>query len=158
QNLPSHPAWKIASDPQLVATTRSALLRLIGQRNAESALYQKMLVQVSRNYADMRLTDMTGDTDASRLFTTDDVVPGMFTRQAWDDAVQPAIDKVVSERRDEIDWVLSDNRHPVMQDISPEALKARLTERYFTDYASAWLDFLNSIRWQKAATLSDAID
>lgn len=158
QNLPSHPAWKIASDPQLVATTRSALLRLIGQRNAESALYQKMLVQVSRNYADMRLTDMTGDTDASRLFTTDDVVPGMFTRQAWDDAVQPAIDKVVSERRDEIDLVLSDNRHPVMQDISPEALKARLTERYFTDYASAWLDFLNSIRWQKAATLSDAID
>lgn len=158
QNLPSHPDWKITADPQLVAATRSALLRLIGQRNAESALYQKMLAQVSHNYADMRLSDMTGATDAARLFTTDEVVPGMFTRQAWDGAVQPAIDKVVSERRDEIDWVLSDNKHPATADISPDALKARLTERYFTDYAGAWLDFLNSIRWQNATTLSDAID
>lgn len=158
QNLPVHPDWKMAADPQLVSTTRSALLRLIGQRNAEAALYQKMLVQVSHNYADMRLSDMTGDTDAARLFTTDEVVPGMFTRQAWDDAVQPAIDKVVSERRDEIDWVLSDNKHPATADISPEALKARLTERYFTDYAGAWLDFLNSIRWQNTTTLSDVID
>jgi len=80
QNLPSHPEWRIGADPQLVATTRSALLRQIGQRNAESALYQKMLAQISHNYADMRLTDLTGDTDASRLFTTDEVVPGMFTR------------------------------------------------------------------------------
>lgn len=158
QNLPAHPDWKMAADPQLVSATRSALLRLIGQRNAEAALYQKMLTQVSHNYADMRLSDMTGDTDAARLFTTDEVVPGMFTRQAWDDAIQPAIDKVVSERRDEIDWVLSDNKHPVTADISPEDLRARLTERYFTDYAGAWLDFLNSIRWQNAATLSDAID
>ncbi|ELY4722593.1 type VI secretion system protein ImpL [Cronobacter sp. 153480017-3] len=158
QNLPSHPDWKISADPQLVSITRSALLRLIGQRNAESALYQKMLQQVSHNYADMRLSDMTGDTDASRLFTTDEVVPGMFTRDAWDNAVQPAIDKVVNERRDEIDWVLTDSKHQVAPDISPEALKARLTERYFTDYAGAWLDFLNSLHWQNAATLSDAID
>ena len=158
QNLPSHPAWKMAADPQLVASTRSALLRLIGQRNAESALYQKMLAQVSRNYADMRLSDMTGDTDASRLFTTDEVVPGIFTRDAWDNAVQPAIDNVVGERREEIDWVLSDNTRPATADIAPEALKARLTERYFTDYAGAWLDFLNSLQWQNAATLSDAID
>jgi len=158
QNLPSHPEWKIAADPQRVAGTRSALLRLIGQRNAESALYQKMLRQVAHNYADMRLADMIGDTDASRLFTTARAVPGMFTRQAWDEAVQPAINRVVSERRDEIDWVLTDSKPQVASAISPEALKARLTERYFTDYAGAWLDFLNSIRWQKAATLSDAID
>lgn len=65
---------------------------------------------------------------------------------------------MVSERRDEIDWVLSDNKHPATADISPQALKQHLTERYFSDYAGAWLDFLNSIRWQKAATLSDAID
>jgi type VI secretion system protein ImpL len=32
----------------------------------------------------MRLEDMTGDTDASRLFSTTEIVPGMFTRQAWE--------------------------------------------------------------------------
>ncbi|PVZ77552.1 type VI secretion protein VasK, partial [Serratia sp. S1B] len=41
---------------------------------------------------------------------------------------------------------------------SPEALRARLTERYFTDFASSWLDFLNSIQWHRAESLSDAID
>ncbi|MCC7936061.1 ImcF-related family protein, partial [Klebsiella pneumoniae] len=35
---------------------------------------------------------------------------------------------------------------------------ARLAERYFADFSGAWLDFLNSLRWQRAATLSDAID
>ncbi|EGT5738492.1 type VI secretion protein VasK, partial [Cronobacter dublinensis subsp. dublinensis] len=42
--------------------------------------------------------------------------------------------------------------------LSPDSLKQRLTARYFADFSSAWLDFLNSLRWQPAATLSDAID
>ncbi len=82
----------------------------------------------------------------------------MFTRQAWEQAVQPAIEKVVAERRDEMDWVLSDTKQPAAQSTSPETLRARLAERYFADFSGAWLDFLNSLRWQRAATLSDAID
>ncbi len=50
----------------------------MGQRNSESTLYQKMLAQVANQYADMRTADMTADTDASRLFSTDEVVPGML--------------------------------------------------------------------------------
>lgn len=72
--------------------------------------------------------------------------------------MQPAIEKVVAERRDEMDWVLSDTKQPAAQSTSPEALRARLAERYFADFSGAWLDFLNSLRWQRAATLSDAID
>ncbi|MBS7667903.1 hypothetical protein KIM96_17855, partial [Vibrio cholerae] len=34
----------------------------------------------------------------------------------------------------------------------------QLTERYFQDYASAWLDFLNSLRWRKAEGMGDVID
>ncbi len=67
---------------------------------------------------------MTADTDASRLFSTDEVVPGMFTRQAREQAVQPAIEKVVAERRDEMDWVLSDTKQTAAQSTSPEALRA----------------------------------
>lgn len=59
------------------------LLQQIGRRNAESTLYENMLKSVRRNFADVSLEDMTGGTDARRLFTTDEVVPGMFTRQAW---------------------------------------------------------------------------
>ncbi|MGX7901378.1 ImcF-related family protein, partial [Klebsiella pneumoniae] len=157
-SLASHPQWRLPVDDGLVSQVRTRLIRQMGQRNSESTLYQKMLAQVANQYADMRLADMTADTDASRLFSTNEVVPGMFTRQAWEQAVQPAIEKVVAERRDEMDWVLSDTKQPAAQSTSPETLRARLAERYFADFSGAWLDFLNSLRWQRAATLSDAID
>lgn len=156
--LVAHPEWQLPADENLIGQARTLLIRQMGMRNSESTLYQKMLARVSHLYADMRLQDMTGETDASRLFTTDSVVPGMFTRAAWEQAVQPAIDKVVKERRDELDWVLTDNTQSSQQKSEPEALKKRLTERYFADFGGAWLEFLNSLRLQHAATLSDAID
>jgi type VI secretion system protein ImpL len=158
--LVAHPEWKLHADESMVSQARSLLVRLMGVRNSESTLYQKMLSQVAHLYVDMRLEDMTGDTDASRLFSTTEVVPGMFTRQAWEQVVQPAIEKVVKARRDELDWVLTDSKRQVNKEdeASPEALKKRLTERYFADFGGAWLAFLNSMRWNQAATLSDSID
>jgi len=158
QNLPSQPGWKITPDAALVTQARQVLLEQIGRRNAESTLYENMLTQVRRNYADMTLEDMTPQTDAGRLFSTQEVVPGMYTRQAWEGGIQDAIDKAVASRRDEIDWVLSDNRKTVSTDVSPEALKQRLTDRYFTDFAGAWLNFLNSIRLNPAHTIADVTD
>lgn len=158
QNLPAQPGWKIQPDTQRVAQARRVLLEQIGQRNAESTLYENMLNDVRRNYADMTLEDMTPQTDARRLFTTEDAVPGMFTRQAWEGGIQEAIDKAVASRRDEIDWVLSDNRKTVTHDISPEALRQRLTNRYFTDFAGSWLSFLNGIRLNPAYNISDVTD
>lgn len=158
ESLPAQPSWKIVPDQALVAQARQVLLGEVGQRNAESTLYENMLLAVRRNYADMTLAEMTGDTDAQRLFHTEDVLPGMFTRKAWDEQIQRAIDSAVASRREEIDWVLSDNRRAIADEISPEALKKRLTERYFTDFAGAWLGFLNSLRWNDAKNLSDVID
>ncbi|WP_197079622.1 ImcF-related family protein, partial [Pantoea sp. SM3] len=158
ENLISHPEWALKADPELVRQVRTLLVRQMGVTNSETRQYQRVLSQVARQYADMRLADMTGDTDAGRLFTTDEVVPGMFTRQAWEDGVKPAIEKVARERREEMDWVLSDVPPPAGDASSPEALEARLTSRYFSDYSAAWLNFLNSLRLQPAPTLSDAID
>ena len=158
QSLPAQPSWKITPDAALVAQVRRVLLEQAGQRNAESTLYENMLTAVRRNYADMTLEDMTPQTDARRLFSTGEVVPGMFTRQAWEGGIQDAIDAAVASRRDEIDWVLSDNRNTVSTDVSPEALKQRLTNRYFTDFAGAWLNFLNSIRLNPAHNITDVTD
>lgn len=158
RNLAAHPNWRLMPDDNLVNQARTLLVRQMGMRNSESSLYQKMLRQVANQYADMRLSDMTGDTDVERLFTTDAVVPGMFTRKAWEEAVKPAIEKVVSGRREEMDWVLSDSKATAVQQDSPEALQAQLKERYFADFSGSWLEFLNSLHWQQAQTLSDSID
>ncbi|MEE9659085.1 ImcF-related family protein [Enterobacter cloacae complex sp. CARB60] len=156
--LPKQPQWKITPDAQLVSQSRQVLLQQIGRRNAESTLYENMLKSVRRNFADVSLEDMTSGTDARRLFTTEEVVLGMFTRQAWEGGIQQAIEKAAGSRRDEIDWVLSDSRKAVSADMSPEALKARLTERYFTDFAGSWLNFLNSLRWNPANNIADVTD
>ncbi|MDE4080806.1 ImcF-related family protein [Enterobacter sp. A-8] len=154
----AHTQWQLPANDGLVSQARTLLVRLMGVRNSDATLYQKMLSQVAHQYADMRLADMTGDTDAARLFTTDDVVPGMFTRKAWEEAVQPAIDRVAKGRREEMDWVLTDSGKTSQQQASPEEVRQRLTARYFADFGGAWLAFLNGLRWQKAETLSDAID
>jgi len=156
--LPKQPQWKITPDVQLVSQSRQLLLQQIGRRNAESTLYENMLKSVRRNFADVSLEDMTSGTDARRLFTTEEVVPGMFTRQAWEGGIQQAIEKAANSRRDEIDWVLSDSRKAVSADLSPEALKARLTERYFIDFAGSWLNFLNSLHWNPANNIADVTD
>ncbi|MEN4644214.1 ImcF-related family protein [Pantoea agglomerans] len=156
--LPKQPQWKITPDAQLVSQSRQVLLQQIGRRNAESTLYENMLKSVRRNFADVSLENITSGTDARRLFTTDEVVPGMFTRQAWEGGIQQAIEKAANSRRDEIDWVLSDSRKAVSSDLSPEALKARLTQRYFTDFAGSWLSFLNSLRLNPANNIADVTD
>lgn len=156
--LPKQPQWKITPDAALVSQSRQVLLQQIGRRNAESTLYENMLKSVRRNFADVSLEDMTSGTDARRLFNTDEVVPGMFTRQAWEGGIQQAIEKAATSRRDEIDWVLSDSRKSISADLSPEALKLRLTQRYFTDFAGTWLNFLNSLRWNPANNIADVTD
>lgn len=53
---------------------------------------------------------------------------------------------------------MSDSRKAVSADLSPEALKARLTERYFTDFAGSWLNFLNSLRLNPTNNIADVTD
>lgn len=101
---------------------------------------------------------MTGDTLTESLFSTEQTVPGMFTRQAWEGQVREAIGQVVTARREEIDWVLSDRQQDTSADISPDTLRNRLTSRYFTDFTGSWLAFLNSIRWKKEDSLSGILD
>lgn len=157
QHLAAHPDWRIEARPALVAQARQVLLGQLGQRNGVANLYQQVLERASNNYAGMTLLDMVGETDASFLFDTPNSVPGVFTRQAWEGQVRKAIDEVAETRREEIDWVLSDQQSSIDSELKPEVLKARLTERYFQDFSGAWLAFLNSIRWRKADSLSDAI-
>lgn len=158
QTLPGQPDWKIIPDAQVMMATRQILLAQIEQRNGDNAIYLKMLGSVSRNFPDMPLAQMTNDTDAAQLFTTSETVPGVFTRQAWEGQVQQAIADAVASRREEIDWVLSDNQKNSRAEVSPEALKQRLTDRYFSEYSGSWLKFLNSLRWKPARNLSDVVD
>ncbi|WP_447749106.1 ImcF-related family protein [Pseudomonas nicosulfuronedens] len=158
EHLPTHPEWRIATDDALIAQARQALLGQLDQPAAEQALYQQLLQRAGKQYVALGLASLVAEKEATALFDTPDSVPGAFTRQAWDGYLRDAIDKIGETRREELDWVLSDPQHPLAAELQPEALKARLTERYFSDFSQAWLTFLNSIRWQKAKSQAEAVD
>lgn len=158
EHLTANPGWRIQADPRLIAQVRQVLLGQLGQRNAEASLYQQVLDDAANHYPELGLHQLVGDTDALALFSTDASVPGVFTRQAWEGQVRQAIDEIAEARREEIDWVLSDKPTDIDTRLSPDQLRERLTERYFQDYASAWLDLLNSLRWQQAESLAEVID
>ncbi|WPO98705.1 ImcF-related family protein [Pseudomonas sp. HR96] len=158
EQLAAHPQWAIAPDRQLIAQARQVMLGQLGQRNGEAALYHEVLEQARRHYPDLTLAQMVADTDVAALFGSDRQVPGVFTRQAWEGQVRKAIERIAEGRREQIDWVLSDQPGSVAGALSPQALKAQLTERYFADFSGAWLGFLNSLRWRKAADLPQVID
>ncbi|WP_051148055.1 ImcF-related family protein [Metapseudomonas resinovorans] len=158
EQLAAHPEWRIEADAALIAQARQVLLGQLGQRNGEASLYEAVLEATASQYPPLGLQQLVGDTDAQWLFSTDAEVPGVFTRQAWEGRVRKAIDEAASARREEIDWVLSDDQSQVAAELSPEALRERLTARYFQDYGNAWLGVLNSLRWQPANSLAEVID
>lgn len=158
EQLPAHPQWRIQADPVLVAQARQALLAELDQRHGEANLYRRMLARLGNHYPALNLADMVGDTHAEALFSSRKTVPGVFTRQAWEGQVRATIDEMAEARREQIDWVLSDQPGSVVGELSPQALKARLTERYFRDFGDAWRVVLNDLRWRQADSLPDVID
>lgn len=157
-NLSHHPDWAIQPDRGLVTDARQVLINQIGVQNAETAIYQGILKRVAQNYGSLSLEQVLNGMDSRTLFSTDQEVPGMFTREAWEGMVEKEISKAAKNRREEIDWVLTDNGKQMGNDISPEMLQQRLTERYFTDYSAVWLNFLNGLSWQRTESISDVID
>lgn len=158
EQLAAHPDWRIEPDAVLVTQVRQILLGQLSRRNAEASQYRRILDAAAEQYPPLGLADMVADTDVSILFSSTASVPGVFTREAWEGQVRPAIDDLARTRREVIDWVLSDQPVDIAADLTPDRLKQRLTERYFQDYSSAWLSFLNTLRWQKTDSLADVID
>ncbi|MFP3409561.1 ImcF-related family protein, partial [Pseudomonas sp. SIMBA_065] len=80
--------------------SRSSTWRELGQRNAESSLYQQVLDTAANHYPALGLQQRVGDTDASALFASAEQVPGVFTRQAWEGQVRAAIEDSAQARRE----------------------------------------------------------
>jgi type VI secretion system protein ImpL len=156
--LNSHPDWAQQGDPRLVKDVRQILINRIGVQNAVGTLYQEMIQRASQHYANQNLNQLLEGLDSRLLFFNDADIPGVYTRKAWEDTIKDEIDNVAKSRQEQIDWVLSDGKSTLTAPISPEALKQQLTERYFSEYSTAWLHFLNTIQWNQTNNVSDAIE
>lgn len=149
------PSAAITADSGLVAATRQTIIGVRGIQNSTDAVYQQILDDAKPKYPPVSLATLLGDTTGRGLFNTTQTIPGIFTRDAWEQRISKAIDEASEQGNVAGDWVLSDAKSA---NAAPSTLKAALRQRYFDDYARAWEQFLNSLRWQSAPTLSATAD
>lgn len=149
------PSLSIEPDSGLVASARQTIIGVRGIQNSTDAVYQQILDDAKPKHPPVTLATLLGDTTGRGLFNTTQTVPGIFTRAAWEERISKAIDEASEKGNVAGDWVLSDAK---ATNHAPSTLKAELRQRYFDDYARAWEQFLNSLRWQPAPTLSATAD
>ncbi|OLL28233.1 type VI secretion protein VasK [Burkholderia sp. SRS-W-2-2016] len=145
----------IVPDGNLVASTRQTIISVRGIQNSTDAVYQQILDDAKPKYPPLTLATLLGDTTGRGLFNTTQTIPGVFTRAAWEERISKAIDDASEQGNVAGDWVLSDTK---TKNQPPSTLKDELRQRYFDDYTRAWEQFLNSLRWQSAPTLSATSD
>ncbi|MBY4765911.1 ImcF-related family protein [Burkholderia ambifaria] len=145
----------IAPDVGLVASTRQTIVSVRGIQSSSDAVYQQILDDATPKYPPVSLATLLGDTSGRGVFNTAATIPGVFTRAAWDDRISKAIDDASGQHSAAGDWVLSDAK---AGNQASSTLKLELRQRYFDDYARAWAQFLNSVRWQPAPTMSATAD
>ena len=155
QALANGSSVAIMPDASLVASTRQTIIGVRGIQNSTDAVYDQILEEATPKYPPLTLATLLGDTTGRGLFNTTQTVPGVFTRAAWEERISKAIDEASEKGNVAGDWVLSDVK---ATNQAPSTLKAALRQRYFDDYARAWEQFLNSLRWQPAPTLSATAD
>ncbi|MGU8079839.1 ImcF-related family protein [Burkholderia pyrrocinia] len=157
-------ALAIVPDSTLIAATRQTVIGVRGIQNSRDAVYQQILDEATPKYPPVSLVTLLGDAASQAgaggatsrgLFNTTMTIPGVFTRAAWDERIAKAIDEAGEQHDVASDWVLSDTKAAGQ---SSSTLEDELRQRYFDDYARAWAQFLNSVRWQPAPTLSATAD
>lgn len=152
-----HPDWKIRPDNAAVTQARAALLNAMSGADAEQKLYGSLIYRTSRNFADLSLTQLLDGQETGGMFTLEAEVPGSFTRQAYEGAIAPEIAALVTQRQEQVGWVLAGPGHPVEASLSPAALGERLTARYFAEYGTAWQKTLNQLKAHTAANPAEQL-
>jgi len=160
KHLAAHPDWKITPSAGLVQAARQTLLAAIGVEHADSTLYRNIVTNAADKYPDQTLASLTVGTDPRGLIRNNAIVSGVFTRQAYEGTIAPAIAEAAKRNTIASDWVLTGQAQQTAGQSaqSPETLQAALTAQYFAEYAEQWQLFMNNVQWDAAPTMPAAIE
>ncbi len=107
-----------------------------------------------------RLTNLVGP-ELPRVFTRQDgvsldqSVQNFFTRQGYNEVFLPASQDISRSLADD-NWVLGEYSASAGQNVSPEQLKASVTEQYFNDYIAQWETLFSMLNMRHVDGLQQA--
>lgn len=144
-------------DVALIDQTRDNLRRVVKGLPARERVYADIKARAATRYPAVTVASLMGDGDREVLAGSQ-VVPGAFTRQAWDGYVKGAIEDAARNTLQSTDWVLKTaTADDLTLEGSPEQIQKSLTQLYKTEYAQAWQKFMQGVSVQEFNGFDQAV-
>lgn len=145
--------WAGEADTDLVKNSRQSLALWMGEHQAGERIYSRIINAAKAKYPTITLAQLL-NRDLRGIWNVGKPLPGIYTVRSWEEYIKPEFAKAAKNNQND-DWVLADS---ALQEPVDEAVIADLKERYFTEYAAAWFNVLNSITWVPRTKTLDAVN
>ena len=148
---------QLNSDAMLVEQSRQILTAVTTGVSARDRVYNEIKMRASVRFPVLTLKHILDDETQSVMLSSY-AVPGLYSYQAWNDYVQPAIEKAAQNPTESKDWVLNVSKSDDLSfSGSPEQIRKQLTDMYKREYIVEWRKFLSGIHYAKAADMNQQI-
>lgn len=136
---------QIDTNLALVEKTRASLRAVMQGMPARERAYATLKARAATRFQTMTVARIVGENDAG-VVAGSYAIPGTFTREAWEQYIQPAINEAAKKEVQTSDWVLGVNaRDDLTLDGSPEQIQKSLATMYKMEYAQEWQKFLRGV-------------
>ncbi|WP_157270013.1 type VI secretion system membrane subunit TssM [Azohydromonas aeria] len=147
----------VANHFGVVDATREQLRRVAQGTPALERVYAEIKARASTRFAPVTVASLVGERDKA-VVGGSHVVPGTFTREAWQGYVEGAIRDAARDALTSSDWVLrTSSRDDLSLQGSPQQVRRALTERYQAEYAREWRRFMQGVAVAEFAGLDAAV-
>ncbi len=136
---------QIETNLALVERTRGNLRSVMQGMPARERAYSTLKARAATRFPAMTVARIMGEADAA-VVAGSYAVPGTFTREAWEQYIEPAIGEAARREVQTSDWVLGVNaRDDLTLEGSPEQIQKSLATMYKTEYAQEWQKMLRGV-------------
>lgn len=141
----------------LVDQTRVSLRKVMRGMPARERVYAEVKARASTRFPQVTVAAIVGEQGRASVAGSY-VVPGTFTRQAWDDYIEKAFKEAAQGELQSTDWVLQTAaRDDLTLEGSPDQIRKSLTELYKAEYVHEWRRFVQGIAVVDFGTFDSAV-
>lgn len=148
----------IDNEPQVIERARGVLRGSLQQMSATERVYNELKTRANTRFAPLSVSRILAGKDAGILGGSV-VVPGAFTREAWEQYVRGALRDASRGGIKSDDWVLALAHEDSLGDGAvAEKNRLELEALYRDDYARAWTAFVQGIAVLEQGGLAETAD
>lgn len=146
----------IANQDALISSARGRLRSSLTRLSAKERLYNEIKARANTRFAPLSVAAILNGKD-STIIGGSTVIPGAFTRDAWEKYVRTAIASASRGEMKGDDWVLAASiADDLGNDHDIDENRRELESLYRADYAAAWVNFLQGVAVVRPSGIPEA--